>query len=130
MTNIQLTQTKNTAPVTQSEKATSASEDSRSWASAALDVLEHSEGYNVIADIPGVSKENVEIEYLDGELRILARRPENSSENWPDEYRRTVRLSKDIDANSISAELTHGVLTLSILKSPAAQPRRISVQNS
>jgi HSP20 family molecular chaperone IbpA len=43
-------------------------------------------------------------------------------------YRRTFTLSKELDADSVSAELEQGVLRVRIPKARHAQPRRISVQ--
>ena len=43
-------------------------------------------------------------------------------------YRRTFTLSKELDADKVSAELAQGVLRVRIPKAEHAQPRRISVQ--
>ncbi len=43
-------------------------------------------------------------------------------------YRRVFTLSKELDADKVSADLKHGVLTLRIPKAAHAQPRRIAVQ--
>jgi HSP20 family molecular chaperone IbpA len=43
-------------------------------------------------------------------------------------YRRTFTLSKELDAEKVNAELSHGVLRVRIPKAEHAQPRKISVQ--
>ena len=43
-------------------------------------------------------------------------------------YRRTFTLSKELDADKVSAELSQGVLRVRIPKAEHAQPRKISVQ--
>jgi HSP20 family molecular chaperone IbpA len=42
-------------------------------------------------------------------------------------YRRAFTLSKELDADKVSAELSHGVLRVRIPKAPHAQPRKIAV---
>ncbi|MCB1998625.1 MAG: Hsp20/alpha crystallin family protein, partial [Rhodoferax sp.] len=43
-------------------------------------------------------------------------------------YRRAFTLSKELDAEKVSAEMSHGVLRVRIPKAAHAQPRRIAVQ--
>ena len=43
-------------------------------------------------------------------------------------YRRTFTLSKELNADKVSAELSHGVLRVRIPKADHAQPRRIAIQ--
>jgi HSP20 family protein len=44
------------------------------------------------------------------------------------DYRRTFRVSEQIDASRISAQYRHGVLTLRLPKAERARPRKIKVE--
>ena len=100
----------------------------RAWASAPVDVLEGVDAYLVFADLPGVTKEDIDIEYAAGELRLRARRPAGEWDGWPGEYRRTFSVGHMIDVDGISAELEHGVLRVHMPKAEAAKPRQIAIQ--
>jgi HSP20 family protein len=98
-------------------------------------VWEDSDSYHVEMDVPGVSRENVELTYEKGTLRITTERsaPEEQRTGLVDERRygrvtRTVTLPESIDPDSIAAELTNGVLHVTVAKKPEAQPKRIEIK--
>ncbi|HYO24824.1 MAG TPA: Hsp20/alpha crystallin family protein [Lacipirellulaceae bacterium] len=98
-------------------------------------VWEEEGAYHVELDVPGVNRENVELTFEKGTLRITTERraPEESRAGLVDERRygkvtRTVTLPESIDAESIVAELNNGVLHVSVSKKPEAQPKRIEVK--
>jgi HSP20 family protein len=99
----------------------------RSWASAPIDVYESANEYLVFADVPGVSKDHVSIEFAEGELRIHASRPGEGE--WAIEYRRTFKVGRDVDVEKIDAELTNGVLLVHLPKLEAAKPRQIAIRS-
>ncbi|QEG33548.1 Hsp20/alpha crystallin family protein [Bythopirellula goksoeyrii] len=93
--------------------------------------------YHIELDVPGVTRENVEITLDKGTLSISAERKHEESEatrkGWREErfYGKVTRafsLPDTIDSESVSAELTDGVLRVTIAKSPAAQPKKIDVK--
>lgn len=101
-----------------------------------VDVIEDAGGITLIADLPGVPKDKlalqVEADTLTIEGEVALNVPEgmeaaHAELNIP-RYRRVFTLSKELDADKISAELAHGVLTLRIPKAEHAQPRRIEVK--
>ena len=101
-----------------------------------VDVIEDTAGITVYADLPGVSREQLQIEIdgdtltLQGALALpLAQGVEASHAevNVP-RYRRVFTLSRDLDSSQLQAELKHGVLRLRIPKAQHAQPRRIEVR--
>ncbi len=101
---------------------------------APASVWEEDEAYHVQLDVPGVSKEDVEITFDKGKLSISVERatPEERPNRHHEErtYGKAVReiaLSSQVDPESISAELTNGVLHVTVTKTPEAQPRRIEV---
>jgi HSP20 family molecular chaperone IbpA len=100
-----------------------------------VDVIEDSTGITLYADLPGVSKDklnlHVEADTLTIEGEISLGTPEGMEAGHAEvslpRYRRAFTLSKELDASKVSAELKNGVLTLRIPKAEHAQPRRIAI---
>ena len=104
-----------------------------------IDVFETDEAFVVSADLPGVHKENVDVQFDRGTLTITGTRAATlpASEKAPlrvftgervsGEFSRGVRLPSDVDAERISAAFVDGVLTLTVPKSKAALPRKIAI---
>ena len=102
----------------------------------AVDVFEDQAGITVVADLPGVSKDRLDVKVRDGNLVIEA----EASVPTPDglrllhaeiaapSYFRAFTLSPDFDTTKIEANLQDGVLTLRIPRSEKARPRRIEVK--
>lgn len=99
-----------------------------------VDVFETEDGFTVLADLPGVAPGDVDVRFENGELTVHARRSTGrpqKSEGWEFEamnYYRTFRLSDEISADRIEAEIKNGVLTLKLPKVEAVKPRRIAVR--
>jgi HSP20 family molecular chaperone IbpA len=101
-----------------------------------VDVSEDAEGITMIADLPGVPRDNlklhVEGDTLTIEADIALPAPTGMEASHAEvslpRYRRMFTLSKELDTDAIAAELRHGVLTLRIPKARHAQPRRIEVR--
>jgi HSP20 family protein len=98
-------------------------------------VWEDQGSYHVELDVPGVTRDHVELTYEKGTLRITTERPapEENRTGLVDERRygkvtRTVTLPESIDPDSITAELTNGVLHVTVTKKPEAQPKRIEIK--
>lgn len=101
-----------------------------------VDVIEDANGITLRADLPGVAKEglNIQVEadtlVIEGELGLSVPAGMDATHvevSFP-RYRRVFTLSKELDADKVSAELRNGVLTLRIPKAAHAQARRIQVQ--
>ncbi|HMP07576.1 MAG TPA: Hsp20/alpha crystallin family protein [Lacipirellulaceae bacterium] len=99
-------------------------------------VWEDENSYHVEMDVPGVTRENVDLTYEKGTLRITTERPapEEARKGLVDERRygkvtRTVTLPESIDPDSISAGLNNGVLHVTVSKKPEAQPKRIEIRS-
>ena len=101
-----------------------------------VDVVEDESGITLFADIPGVSKDklNLQIEAdmltIEGEVDI--RTPGGLEPSYAEvglaTYRRMFTLSKELEPSKVSAELQNGVLKLRIPKAEHAKPRRIEVK--
>lgn len=102
----------------------------------AVDIFEHAEAITVMADLPGVSPENLSIDLNDGVLSLTGRvdAPESGEEvEVMREYDtgtfyRQFTLPEAVDQSKIEARLTNGVLRLELPKAEAAKPRRITVK--
>ena len=101
-------------------------ETDRSWASVPVDVYESANEYLVFADIPGVTKDDINIEFSGGELRLQASRHSKENDSATD-YRRAFTVGSDVDVDKISAELSNGVLQVHLPKLEAAKPRQITI---
>ncbi|MGA2550334.1 MAG: Hsp20/alpha crystallin family protein [Burkholderiaceae bacterium] len=107
-----------------------------SYVTPDVDIVEDESGITLYADVPGVSKEHLQIRvhadnlFLEGTAVVAA--PQDLellySEVRHPRYRRTFTLSRELDSNHIAASLIDGVLKLRIPKLEAARPRRIEVK--
>jgi HSP20 family protein len=111
-------------------------ETGRSALLPAVDVIENGDGITLYADLPGVSKEklNLQVEAdtltIEGELDLHtpAGMAASHVEVEVPRYRRVFTLSKELDSAKVSAEFRHGVLKLRIPKAAHAQPRKIEIK--
>jgi len=104
---------------------------------APASIWEAEDKFHIEVDAPGVAKEDVELTFDKGALQITLERkaPEGERTNWHNErgygrISRSVSLPDTVDPETISAELTNGVLHVTITKRPEAQPKRIDVKVS
>eukprot|EP00595_Chromulina_sp_UTEXLB2642_P000287 CAMPEP_0196762706 /NCGR_PEP_ID=MMETSP1095-20130614/2602_1 /TAXON_ID=96789 ORGANISM="Chromulina nebulosa, Strain UTEXLB2642" /NCGR_SAMPLE_ID=MMETSP1095 /ASSEMBLY_ACC=CAM_ASM_000446 /LENGTH=108 /DNA_ID=CAMNT_0042114303 /DNA_START=194 /DNA_END=520 /DNA_ORIENTATION=- len=91
-----------------------------------LDIKESATSYNIIADLPGLTKQDVKISVHDGNVLVLeAERKQESKEEGDKFYRqerssgyvsRSLALPDNADHDKISAKFENGVLTLTIDK--------------
>jgi len=100
-----------------------------------IDILETEHEFLLLADLPGVKSESVDIRFEKGELTVHGCRPvahpgkgvahrEHPSTN----YQRVFSVSETVSADKISAELKDGVLTVHLPKVEAAKPKKITVR--
>src|SRR5262245_61438967 len=98
-----------------------------------VDILETEDELLLFADLPGVKEGDVDIRFVNGELTMHARRAPakmTGSVLWENEvggFFWAFRISEQVDAGKIWAELKSGVLTLHLPKIEAAKPRKITV---
>lgn len=103
-----------------------------------VDVTEDAGGITLYADLPGVSRDKLQLQVEADTLTIDAQvgltLPEGLQSTHTEvgvgRFHRSFTLSKELDTEKISAELANGVLTLRIPKAQHAQPRRIAVDVS
>jgi HSP20 family protein len=107
---------------------------SEQFIAPAATVLENTDGYTLEVEMPGVSKENLEMWVENNELTILGRRSMPSvegtlihRESRSENFRRSFELDPSIDAGKISAKIEQGVVTLTLPKAEQVKPRKIAV---
>ena len=104
------------------------------FTSPEVNIFESGDGYVLEAEMPGVSKEGLEIT-LDGtEITIVGHRDVAPlvgnalfRESQNTDYRRVFELDPAIDTAKIAAKVEQGVLTLTLPKSERVKPRKIKV---
>ncbi|MFA5516097.1 MAG: Hsp20/alpha crystallin family protein [Desulfuromonadales bacterium] len=99
----------------------------------AVDIWETEEGLKLVADIPGVTKDGLNVDIDQGILTIEGKTGENRQgeaifrEFDLVSYYRQFQLPGEVDTEKIAAELKNGVLVLQLPKLEAAKPRRIEI---
>ena len=98
-----------------------------------VDIFETDEGLTVVADVPGLDEQSLEISLDQGILTIEGKAGFGSGELlWReyamDGYWRQFQLPDTFDAGKAKAEVKHGVLTLHLPKAEAAKPRKIAIE--
>ncbi len=104
----------------------------------AVDIFEDEQGITLCAEMPGVSKERLEVHAdrnglsIQGDVSIEM--PEGMQALYADvqatRYQRSFTLSGELDPERIDAQLKDGVLTLKIPKRAEFRPRRIEVRSA
>jgi HSP20 family protein len=98
------------------------------WRTPAVDIHESPQAFLLLADLPGVADDAIDVRYARGELTIEARRAAATLDGRERVgFRRTFSVPGTIDVAGIRAELKQGVLHLALPKSEAARPREIRV---
>lgn len=100
-----------------------------------VDVIEDAGGITLLADLPGVSRDGLQVHLdadsltIEGEvtLDLPPQMESRYAEIKHQYYQRTFALSRELDPEQANAELNHGVLKLRIPKAQHAQPRKIQI---
>lgn len=102
----------------------------------ALDILESAEAYTVLASLPGVPADDINVTLHDNVLTISAEMPKLElaeghrrlvQERNYGTFSRSIKLPQAIDADHVNAAYDNGVITLTLPKTAEAQPRQIKV---
>ena len=128
-----------TVPAPREETQPAAQEPTRNaerYLAPAVDIYETKDGLTVLADLPGVKLENVDLRVDDGVLTIEGRTSHNPAANPI--YRefalasffRQFQLPEQVDAAAINASLDHGVLRVDLPWAAKVKPRKIEVKGA
>lgn len=103
-----------------------------------VDIHEEKDRFVVLADVPGVDPKDIDITAENGVLTVRGERRAEKRET-ENGYERVERVSgaflrrftlpEGANTESIKAKQTNGVLEVTIPKTPAVQPRRISIDS-
>lgn len=101
-----------------------------------VDIIENKEELLVVADMPGVSSDSIDVKFENGSLEIHGRVPNRQSpdtryllrEYGVGDFYRSFQVSEAVDASRITAEFADGVLTLHLPKTEAVKPRKIAIK--
>lgn len=100
-----------------------------------IDIYDSGEGLILLADLPGVTIESLEIQVQDNRLTLYGRVTPalpakaqllHQEFEWGD-FLRSFILSDEVDHDRITAKLNNGVLEVFLPRTPKAEPRRIQV---
>ena len=101
-----------------------------------VDLAETDDAYFIHADVPGLKKEDIEINYQDGTLTVRGERTfEETDENRKfvrversyGRFYRAFTLPKTVKEGDINATFEDGVLTIEVPKAEEKKPRRIEI---
>jgi HSP20 family protein len=102
----------------------------------AMDLVEGDDQFLLRADLPGLSEDDINIEFRDNTLTISGERKAEHEQRERGWYRlerqygrfsRSLSLPEGVDADAVAARFEHGVLEVRIPKPEARKPRRISI---
>lgn len=98
-----------------------------------VDIYETDTNYVVLADMPGVTPDGLEVIAERDSLTLRGRVEQPSTTPAYQEfelvdYHRAFTLTEDLDTNGVTATLRDGVLTVDVPKSPQVQPKKIPVR--
>jgi len=93
-----------------------------------VDHYEDKENTYVRAELPGVDRESINVEFVDGTLTIQASRKAKPGEGESTvSLSRQVGISDGIEADKVSAAYVNGVITVTLPRKEEAKPRKINV---
>lgn len=102
-----------------------------------VDITETAESYTLTAELPGISRDNISIDYRPGRIRIYGRKSAPAHLEELDFLRRERRyglfdrafsLPDPIEENSIKAKLAEGILTVVLPKSGRQRGQQIKIE--
>jgi HSP20 family protein len=101
-----------------------------------VDIFESEQELTLLAEMPGVRPEDVDLQYDRGEL-VVHGRPRRREPAGPTfarefevgDYYRVFQIHESIDHSRIEAACKNGVLTVRLPKLAASQPRQVKVRN-
>jgi HSP20 family molecular chaperone IbpA len=115
--------------------ATSEAPEQRLLFTPPIDIYESEEGLVLVADLPGVTLENLELQVQDNKLTLFGRVnryvPEGMlgqhEEYGVGDFLRSFILSDEVDHERINAKLNNGVLKVVLPKVERTEPRKINI---
>ncbi|MGF1452968.1 MAG: Hsp20/alpha crystallin family protein [Opitutales bacterium] len=93
-----------------------------------MDVYDDEHNYYVVAELPGVTRDDVNVQLENAVLTISGERKEQEGEQEHTyKFSRTVTVSDDVDPEKVSAKLEDGLLRVTLPKAESRKPKAITV---
>jgi len=93
-----------------------------------VDLYEDAGNTYVRAELPGVSREAINVEVADGVLTLTAARKQKTGEQEESfSFSRAIELPEGLQTDKISAAYENGVLTVTLPKQEAVKPKKVTV---
>jgi Molecular chaperone (small heat shock protein) len=93
-----------------------------------VDIYEDKDKTYVRAELPGVERDAIQVEYLDGYLTLSAqRRSKEAGREESVSFSRSVGVPDNVQVDRVTASYENGVLTVTLPKKEEAKPRKINV---
>lgn len=112
--------------------------ESADW-SPAVELSEDKNNFVVTAELPGLKKEDIDVNLLEGTLTISGERKQernvdegnvHRSERYFGRFQRSITLPSEVAADAVKADYKDGLLVVTLPKSEAAKPKKIGVNIS
>ena len=103
----------------------------------AMDIVEHDSEFEILANLPGFTKENIKISVHDNQLVIEATCADKKEEKkgtiyrcerYSGSFRRSLILPDNVDNTQIGAKMEHGVLKLTVPKKAPSPKKEIVIE--
>ena len=101
-----------------------------------VDIAESEKNYELVAEVPGLSKKDIHISVEEGTLTLSGERKQENETEGKNYHRnervygrfeRSFRLPKEVNAEAIKANYSNGVLKIEIPKTEKALPKQIAI---
>jgi HSP20 family protein len=95
-----------------------------------VDLYEDQNNTYVRAELPGVNRDDINVEMTDGYLSIAATRKTSATDGEAEQsyaFSRAVSIADDVQTDKVSAQYENGVLTVTLPKREEAKPKKIAV---
>lgn len=110
--------------------------EKEAWIAPLVDICETADDYQLIANMPGVSKENIKIKIEEEHLLIMGRIDYETSisrkyvlqEYESGNFYRRIKISENVDESKINAQFENGQLIVNLPKHEKVKPKNINIK--
>jgi HSP20 family protein len=93
-----------------------------------VDIYEDKDNTYVRAELPGVNRDDIHVEMVDGYLtRNASRKSKDGEREQSFSFSRSVSIPESVETDKVAAAYENGILTVTLPKREEAKPRKISV---
>ena len=105
--------------------------------SPSVNIAENEDGYLLTAELPGVNKEDIDIDLKDNTLTLKGEKKAEKKEEKENyirversygKFKRSFYVSDDIDVSKVDANFKDGILRIKLVKKEEAKPKQIKVE--